>query len=367
VSNGESQKVVQIPEDTFRKMREKLKKQDERIKTLENQLTTIEQDRGGGGGIDPAVLAQKEEELEQLKARNEDELGLLKTQKDGELEQLRTQKEVELEQLRTQKEVELEQLRTKIKEVEALVDDQKNQIERLSLTNPGDADSAATSRELEEKEELINFLMEREKQLLAALESQAQEQAVQTQPAQGQSAGGPQHLQKGIQLLRKLEAEMNKREEVIQKLFSKIEKLKETMGTLEQDLLSIPTQEDVDSEVREAMKQAEGTAPEEGATEGAASYEVILERIKGQLGKSSELKTKLSQEQESIILQKKGLSQRFDFLNGNIENMSSTIKDKEGRLDSAREFFEAKYTEWKAQDEERAKEMDNLWGMIGTE
>lgn len=316
MSNGESQKVVQIPEDTFRKMREKLKKQDERIKTLENQLTNIEQDRGGGGGIDPAVLAQKEDELEQLRA--------------------------------------------KIKEVEAVIDDQKNQIERLSLTNPGDADATATSKELEEKEELIKFLMEREKQLLAALENQPQGQS---QP----SGGGSSHLQKGIQLLKKLEVEMKKREEILAGIFSKMEKMKETMGALEQDLLSIPTQEDVDNEVREAMKIAESAAPEEGAAEGAASYEVILERIKGQLGKSSELKTKLSHEQETIVIQRKGISQRFEFLNGNIDGLNNTIKDKEGRLNSAREFFEAKYTEWKAQDEARAKEMENLWGMFGTD
>jgi len=317
VSNGESQKVVQIPEDTFRKMREKLKKQDERIKTLESQLTNIEQDQGGGGGIDPAVLAQKEEELEQLRA--------------------------------------------KIKEVEAVIDDQKNQIERLSLTNPGDADTAAaTSKELEEKEELIKFLMEREKQLLAALENQPQGQS-QT------SGGGSSHLQKGIQLLKKLEVEMKKREEVLSGIFTKMEKMKESMGVLEQDLLSIPTQEDVDNEIREAMKLAENAAPEEGAAEGAASYEVILERIKEQLGKSSELKTRLSHEQETIFVQKKGISQRFDFLNGNIDSLNNTIKDKEGRLNSAREFFEAKYTEWKAQDEARAKEMENLWGMIGTD
>ncbi|MGV8121134.1 MAG: hypothetical protein AB2L14_15345 [Candidatus Xenobiia bacterium LiM19] len=317
MSNGESQKVVQIPEDTFRKMREKLKKQDERIKTLENQLTNIEQDRGGGGGgIDPAVLAQKEDELEQLRA--------------------------------------------KIKEVEAVIEDQKNQIERLSLTNPGDADATATSKELEEKEELIKFLMEREKQLLAALENQPQGQS---QP----SGGGSSHLQKGIQLLKKLEVEMKKREEILASIFSKMEKMKETMGLLEQDLLSIPTQEDVDNEVREAMKVSESAAPEEGAAEGAASYEVILERIKEQLGKSSELKTKLSHEQETIVIQRKGISQRFEFLNGNIDGLNNTIKDKEGRLNSARDFFEAKYTEWKAQDEARAKEMENLWGMFGTD
>jgi len=315
VSNGESQKVVQIPEDTFRKMREKLKKQDERIKTLENQLTTIEQDRGGGGGgIDPAILTQKEEELEQLRA--------------------------------------------KIKEVEAVIDDQKNQIERLSLTNAGGAETAATGKELEEKEELIKFLMEREKQLLAALENQPQAQT---------GGAGAQHLVKGLQLLKKLETEMKKREEILTSIFSKMEKMKETMNALEQDLVSIPTQEDVDNEVKEAMKQAEGAAAEEGAAEGAASYEVILDRIKDQLGKSSELKTKLSHEQETIVLQRKGISQRFEFLNGNIEGLSSTIKDKEGRLNSAREFFEAKYTEWKAQDEARAREMENLWGMIGAE
>lgn len=315
MSNGESQKVVQIPEDTFRKMREKLKKQDERIKTLENQLTTIEQDRGGGGGgIDPAILTQKEEELEQLRA--------------------------------------------KIKEVEAVIDDQKNQIERLSLTNAGGAETAATGKELEEKEELIKFLMEREKQLLAALENQPQAQT---------GGAGSQHLVKGLQLLKKLETEMKKREEILTAIFSKMEKMKETMSALEQDLVAIPTQEDVDNEVKEAMKQAEGAAVEEGASEGAASYEVILDRIKNQLGKSSELKTKLSHEQETIVLQRKGISQRFEFLNGNIEGLNSTIKDKEGRLNSAREFFEAKYTEWKAQDEARAREMENLWGMIGAE
>jgi hypothetical protein len=308
MSNGETQKVVQIPEDTFRKMREKLKKQDERIKSLETQLTTTAVEREGAG-------------------------------------QDAGQSEV------------IAQLNQKIGELESIVENQKVQFERQQREGAGEEQLAITSKELAEKEELIKYLMEREKQLMESLENSAQPRAA--GPASG-------HLEKGIALIQKLEEEMKTRESLIDSLFSKVVKVKESMGQLEQELLNIPTQDDVDNEVREVLKaigsQAGAIPPEMNP-----SYEILLDRIKNQLDRSVELKNKIFQEQESVALKKKGLSQRFDFLAGNLEGLTKNLREKEERLNSARDFFEAKYKEWKAQDEARAKEMESLWGLISAD
>jgi len=305
MANGEPQKVVQIPEDTFRKMREKLKKQDERIKTLENQLINTELEKDGK----PAEGSASPEILEQLNSR--------------------------------------------IKELEILSDDQKKQIEQLA-SRP-DSGSAATGKEYEEKEELIKYLMEREKQLLEALENK---------PATSSTGSSTPHLEKGLQLLQKFEHEMSKRSAVLDTLFTQVTKMKEAMNRLEQELLAIPTKEDLDNRLKELV----ATEPPVPDVPGLpVSYETILERIKNQLGKSIELKERIFQEHETIARQKKGLTQRIDFLASSFDNINGNIKEKEDRLNSAREYFEAKYLEWKAQDEARAREMESLWGMIGTD
>jgi DNA repair exonuclease SbcCD ATPase subunit len=308
MSNGETQKVVQIPEDTFRKMREKLKKQDERIKSLETQLTTT---------------ATEKENVAQDPGQNEV----------------------------------ITQLNQRIDELQAVIENQKAQFDGMQREGAGDEQLAAVSRELAEKEELIKQLMERERQLMETLENSSQPRAA------GPVSG---HLEKGMVLIQKLEEEMKTREGLIDTLFSKVVKVKEAMGMLEQELLNIPTQEDLDNEVREVLKVI-NSQPTTLTADMNPSYETILDRIKQQLDKSVDMKNKIFQEQENVALKKKGLIQRFDFLAGNLDGLTKSLKEKEERLNSARDFFEAKYKEWKAQDEARAREMENLWGLISAD
>lgn len=351
-SSSGSHKVVQIPEDTFRKMRDKLKKQDERIKSLEDQIISMELEKEGGSGG-----AMSDEKAAQLTARIKE----LEEQTQAQVNQIEQHKK-ELEELAQAQAKQAEQYKKELEEMTQAqareAEKHKKEIEDMAASGQGDPDGsalAATRRELEEKEELLKYLMEREKQLLAALESQQQNTG-------GGGGGGSAYLEKGAALLARLEKEMAQREELIGGLVSKVTEAKEMMEHLKQNLLSLPTPEDIDNLVKKAL-QSEDFAQ---APAGDVTYESLLERIKVQLEKAQTLRDKLKQEQESIDLYKAGLTKRFDYLTDGIESINKIIVDRGERLNSARGFVEQKYQEWKAQDEARAKEMSNFLGMIET-
>ncbi len=314
-----SHKVVQIPEDTFRKMRDKLKKQDERIKSLEDQIISMELDKGGGA---PAANPALEEANTKLNERIQ-----------------------ELEKL-------LEDHKRQVSEYKIQID----QIAATSVESTGDAEVASVRKELEEKEELVKFLMEREKQLLTAIDG------LQNSAGPGGGGGGSQYLEKGVAQLNKLENEMNKREQMIEELITKIVEAKEIMEQLKQRMLALPSYEEMDNTIKQILQSENNDAPA-----GAVSYEALLERMKNQIEKTDSLNERIKTELESIDLHKTGLLKRFDYLAEGLDAVNKAIKDKGDRLISARDFVEQKYAEWKAQDEARAREMSNLFGLMQTE
>ncbi|MDQ7826289.1 MAG: hypothetical protein RDV48_26035, partial [Candidatus Eremiobacteraeota bacterium] len=250
----------------------------------------------------------------------------------------------------------------RIIELENMIESQKKDAEKIRASVEAEGSSASLHAELEEKEELIKYYMEREKQLLEAIQNQQQQLQASSSSESGSGGAGAGYLEKGFTILRKLEHELIKREEFTEALFGRVAKVKETITHLEQELLALPTHEDIDNKIKALM--AESSAQLEDLTGVNVSYETILEGIKTTMDKSLALDSKLSGEQEAILLQRKGMVQRFEYLHSNLDNMMKTVKEKEEKLNSARSFFEAKYQEWKAQDEARKKEMENLFGMI---
>lgn len=310
-----SHKVVQIPEDTFRKMRDKLKKQDERIKSLEDQIIAVELEKGSGGAAASDEMAAKlNEQMKQLESVIEDQ-------------------------------------KRQITEYKIQID----QMSSASSESSTDAEVLSVRKELEEKEELVKFLMEREKQLLTAIEG------MQNSPNAG-GGGGAQYLDQGAALLQKLEKEMEKRENLVTELLSKIMGVKEVMEQLKQNLSTLPSKEEIDNAIKQAM-QAETfeVAP------GSVTYEGMLERISKQLEKVSQLQEKLRHEQESVDVYKSGITKRFDHLTDSLEAEGKLIVERGERLKVAKDFVEKKYAEWKAQDEARAREMNSLLDLMKSE
>lgn len=302
MSNGTGpQKLVQIPEETYKKMREKLKKQEEKIKAIEEQNLSPE----GGSVLNPA---QRDEMVEFLN--------------------------------------------NKVKEMEDIIANQKEELNRLIEKEPDSIDITPLTNDIAEKEETIKRLVEREKQLLEALENQSNSRGYDELPF---------GIRKGLMHLKRHVDEMQKREEFIEILFSKILQAKETMDQLSQQLNSLPTNDDMEIEIRQMLLESIGSETESSRQ---LTYEAHIESIKNQLESSDSVKSKILTEQEKITIQKEELVRSFETINGSLEAMTKLIKDKEQRLVSARDFVASKYNEWKAQDEMREKEMESLGGLI---